>query len=293
MPTRAQVCAWIAGVGLVAPSWLLAQDRTEREVVELIVRDGPQARAIRAETEVTRREQLARLAYPNPVCHVQPGGCGLHGIPPGRAIAAGVRQRVTRCREPELRPPPPQRPSATLRLWLLRSDAAARRRSALSPSRNGSRPSEPHARAWNGSSRSFAPVSAKAKARDSIGSAQNRSYATPTRSSRPRRSHSPKRARLSRPCCRVTLLLTPVTATQITQPPSVPIEMLITRATSTRAELRALERSANAQRSEAEAARQGTASFADAVRRPETRGRRVGPRKRWRVRGDRVGAAVR
>jgi hypothetical protein len=34
--------------------------------VELIVRDGPQAQAIRAESEVTRREQLARLAYPNP-----------------------------------------------------------------------------------------------------------------------------------------------------------------------------------------------------------------------------------
>jgi cobalt-zinc-cadmium efflux system outer membrane protein len=30
------------------------------------VRDGPQAQAIRAESEVTRREQLARLAYPNP-----------------------------------------------------------------------------------------------------------------------------------------------------------------------------------------------------------------------------------
>ena len=37
-----------------------------REVVELILRDGPQAQAIRAESEVTRREQLARLAYPNP-----------------------------------------------------------------------------------------------------------------------------------------------------------------------------------------------------------------------------------
>jgi cobalt-zinc-cadmium efflux system outer membrane protein len=44
----------------------VAQDRTEREIVELIIRDGPQAAAIRAETEVTRREQLARLAYPNP-----------------------------------------------------------------------------------------------------------------------------------------------------------------------------------------------------------------------------------
>ncbi len=66
MPTRAQVYTWIAAVGLLAPSVAAGQARTEREVVELIVRDGPQARAIRAESEVTRREQAARLSYPNP-----------------------------------------------------------------------------------------------------------------------------------------------------------------------------------------------------------------------------------
>ena len=77
MPTRAQVCTWIAGFGLVvAPSLALAQDRTEREVVELIVRDGPQARAIRAESEVTRREQDARLAYPNPAVTYSREGAG-------------------------------------------------------------------------------------------------------------------------------------------------------------------------------------------------------------------------
>jgi len=58
----AAACAWIAGCSLVAPSLGLAQDRTDRDVVDLIVRDGPQAMAIRAETEVVRREQLARLA---------------------------------------------------------------------------------------------------------------------------------------------------------------------------------------------------------------------------------------
>ena len=65
------------------------------------MRDGPQARAIRAETEVTRREQLARLAYPNPVRDLQPGRRGLHGVPAGRAIAAAVRharRAVTRRR---------------------------------------------------------------------------------------------------------------------------------------------------------------------------------------------------
>ena len=76
MPIRAQVWTWIAGFGLVVPSLVIAQDRTEREVVELIVRDGPQARAIRAETEVTRREQLARLAYPNPAVTYSREGAG-------------------------------------------------------------------------------------------------------------------------------------------------------------------------------------------------------------------------
>ena len=52
------------------------QDRTERDIVELIVRDGPQARAIRAEAEVTRREQLARLAYPNPSVTYSREGAG-------------------------------------------------------------------------------------------------------------------------------------------------------------------------------------------------------------------------
>ena len=47
MPTRSQVWTWIAAFGLLVPSVGASQDQTEREVVELIVRDGPQARAIR------------------------------------------------------------------------------------------------------------------------------------------------------------------------------------------------------------------------------------------------------
>jgi cobalt-zinc-cadmium efflux system outer membrane protein len=66
MLTRAQACAWIAGVSLIVPSVGMAQDRSDREVVDLIVREGPRARALKTETEVTRRAQLARLAYPNP-----------------------------------------------------------------------------------------------------------------------------------------------------------------------------------------------------------------------------------
>jgi hypothetical protein len=76
MSTRSQVCAWVAAVGLLAPCMASGQDRTERDVVELIVRDGPQARALRAESEVARREQLARLAYPNPAFTYSREGAG-------------------------------------------------------------------------------------------------------------------------------------------------------------------------------------------------------------------------
>lgn len=76
MPNRAQVCAWIAGFGLVAPSLALAQDRNERELVDLIVREGVRTMALRAEAQVTRREQLARLTYPNPSLSYSREGAG-------------------------------------------------------------------------------------------------------------------------------------------------------------------------------------------------------------------------
>jgi hypothetical protein len=52
---RARAYAWIAAVGLVVPPLALAQDRTERDVIDLIVRDRPQAQAIRAEIENATR----------------------------------------------------------------------------------------------------------------------------------------------------------------------------------------------------------------------------------------------
>ena len=125
MPTRAQVCTWIAGFGLVVvPSLALAQDRTEREVVELIVRDGPQARAIRAESEVTRREHLARLAYPNPALTYSRESAGFteflqaeQSLPLFGARAALSRAGVAATAAAEA--------ERDVRLWVLRSDAAA------------------------------------------------------------------------------------------------------------------------------------------------------------------------
>jgi outer membrane protein, heavy metal efflux system len=125
MPTRAQVCTWIAGFGLViVPSLAHAQDRTEHEVVELIMRDGPQARAIRAEPEVTRREQLARLAYPNPAVTYSREGAGFteflqaeQSLPISGTRAAlskaGVAATAAAVAERDVQ------------LWTLRSQAAA------------------------------------------------------------------------------------------------------------------------------------------------------------------------
>jgi cobalt-zinc-cadmium efflux system outer membrane protein len=125
MPTRSQVCTWIAGFGLVVvPSLALAQARTEREVVELIVRDGPQAQAIRAESEVTRREQLARLAYPNPSITYSRESAGFteflqaeQSLPIFGARDALSRAGVAATAAAEA--------DRDVRLWRLRSEAAA------------------------------------------------------------------------------------------------------------------------------------------------------------------------
>ena len=64
MPTLNRValllcmCLWAANAG--------AQELTESQLVELIVRDGAQARAIRLDADVVRREQAARTVLSNP-----------------------------------------------------------------------------------------------------------------------------------------------------------------------------------------------------------------------------------
>jgi cobalt-zinc-cadmium efflux system outer membrane protein len=124
MPTRAQVCTWIALCGLVGPSLAFAQDRTERDVVDVILRDGPQARAIRADTEVVRREQAARLAYPNPGVTYSREGAGftefLHieqSLPVFGARAALSRAGVAATAAAEA--------ERDARLWTLRAEAGA------------------------------------------------------------------------------------------------------------------------------------------------------------------------
>jgi cobalt-zinc-cadmium efflux system outer membrane protein len=124
MPTRAQVCAWIAGFGLVVPSLAFAQDRTERDIVDLIVRDGPLAAAIRADTEVIRREQLARPAYPNPGVTYSREGAGFTEFLEVQQLLPifGTRDALSRAGVAATAAAEAERDS---RLWTLRTDAAA------------------------------------------------------------------------------------------------------------------------------------------------------------------------
>lgn len=124
MLTRAGVCAGIIGFALILPSLGMAQDRIEREIVDLIVRDGPQARAIRAGIEVTRREQLARLTYQNPSVMYSREGAGFtEFLQVEQALPAfGLRAALSRAGVEAMAA---AEADTQARLWILRSDAAS------------------------------------------------------------------------------------------------------------------------------------------------------------------------
>lgn len=253
MPTRAQVCAWIAGFGLVVPSFVMAQDRTEREVVELIVRDGPQARAIRAETDVARREQLARLAYPNPAVTYSREGAGFteffqveQALPLFGSRAALSRAGVAATAAAEA--------ERDARLWLLRSEAAAavarlvagqaRLESAEAYTREVERLIEIlRTREREGEGSRFDRLRAEQELRDA------RQLVTSAAV-----SVVDARATLSGMLPPDVVLTKVVGAPSLPQPP-IPVATLMTRATTARAELRALQESARRTTFEAEAAR--------------------------------------
>lgn len=124
MSIRAQVCAWTVGFVLSAPGLGMAQDRSAREIVELVVREGPQARVIRDEAEVRRYEQLARLAYPNPAVEYRHERAGVtqflqfeQSLP-----LFGVRSVLTRAGVEATAAAEADRDA---RLWLLRAEAQA------------------------------------------------------------------------------------------------------------------------------------------------------------------------
>jgi len=124
MTSRAQACAWMAAAGLLVPCAAAGQGRTEREIVELIVRDGPQARAIRAEAEVTRRDQFARLTYPNPALTYSREGAGFTEFFQAEQPLpiVGLRPALSRA---GLAATAAAEAERDVRLWMLRSEAAS------------------------------------------------------------------------------------------------------------------------------------------------------------------------
>ena len=278
MSTRSQVCTWIAAVGLLAPSVAAGQGRTEREIVELIVRDGPQARAIRAESEVTHRAQLARLSYPNPSVTYSREGAGFTEFFQAEQSLSpfGVREALSRAGVAATAAAEAER---DLRLWLLRSDAAAavarvvaeqeRLESVRAHMREVERLIEIlRIREREGEGSRFDRMRAEQELRDTNQVVTSAAVAL-----------AEARATVSGMLPRDASLTT-VTATQITKQPSVAIETLFTRATSTRAELRALEQLGQRAAFEAEAARRARLPspnlFGGVKRADELSGRKTG-----------------
>ena len=278
MPTRAQVCTWIAAAGLLAPSVAAGQGRTEREIVEQIVRDGPQARAIRAESEVTRREQVARLAYPNPSVTYSREGAGFTEFFQAEQSLSlfGARDALSRAGVAATAAAEAERDR---RLWLLRSDAAAalarivaeqeRLESVRAHVREVERLIEIlRTREREGEGSRFDRLRAEQELRDTNQVVTSAAVAL-----------AEARATVSGMLPRDASLTT-VVRSEIAQQPLVALESLFTRATSSRAELRALEQLDKRATFEADAARRARLPsptlFGGVKRADEASGRKTG-----------------
>jgi outer membrane protein TolC len=278
MPTRAQVCTWIAAAGLLAPSVAAGQGRTEREIVEQIVRDGPQAQAIRAESEVTRREQVARLAYPNPSVTYSREGAGFTEFFQAEQSLSlfGARDALSRAGVAATAAAEAERDR---RLWLLRSDAAAalarivaeqeRLESVRAHVREVERLIEIlRTREREGEGSRFDRLRAEQELRDTNQVVTSAAVAL-----------AEARATVSGMLPRDASLTT-VVRSEIAQQPLVALESLFTRATSSRAELRALEQLDKRATFEADAARRARLPsptlFGGVKRADEASGRKTG-----------------
>lgn len=123
MPTTNRAGAWLLCAAL-CPLGAHAQELTESQLVDLIVRDGVQARAIRLDVDVVRREQMARSVLSNPSIAYTREGAGyteffqveqFFPVFGNRAALVRAGAAATRAAEAE----------RDGRLWHLRSDAHA------------------------------------------------------------------------------------------------------------------------------------------------------------------------
>ena len=102
--------------------WSAAHAQRAQELVDLIVREGPRAVAIRAETEVVSREQAARRAWPNPAVAYSREGAGFteffqveQSLP-----LFGIRGALSRAGVAAVQAAEAERDA---RLWVLRAEA--------------------------------------------------------------------------------------------------------------------------------------------------------------------------
>jgi cobalt-zinc-cadmium efflux system outer membrane protein len=123
MPSRAPSCAWIAACVLFASAQAEAQERSAQDIVEAVLRDGPRAAAIRAEADVVRKEQAARLALPNPSLSYSREGAGFTDfLQVEQALPFfGVRRQLARAGASATAAAEAERDA---RLWQLRFEAA-------------------------------------------------------------------------------------------------------------------------------------------------------------------------
>jgi cobalt-zinc-cadmium efflux system outer membrane protein len=264
--------------GLAGPSPAIAQDRSEHDVVDLIVRDGPQARAIRAEVEVTRREQRTRLAYPNPGVTYSREGAGFteflqveQTLPIFGVRAALDRAGVAAAAASEA--------DRDARLWMLRADAASAV-SRLVTWEERLHAAEAHAqeverlvailrtREREGEGSRFDRVRAEQELRDVRQTVTSTAIAV-----------ADARAAVSALLPSDTSLGR-IAAASAEPKPVVQLDLLLERAASTRAELRALQRAGERAGLEAEAAKRARLPspnlFGGMKRADDAHGREVG-----------------
>lgn len=253
MPSRTRVCAWMVGWGLVVPSLAVAQDRTEREVVDLIVREGPQAQAIRAESEVVRREQLARLAYPNPgVTYTREGAGFTEFVQIEQPLPAfGTRAALARAGVAATAAAEAERDA---RMWALRGDAAAAVARVTS--------AEARLEAAEALTRDVERLIDILRAREREGEGSRFDRLRAEQELRDTRSLTTAAAVDAAGARATVIAMLPrdaavgrITAAGSAEPAPISVDALVTRAVSTRPELRALQRSADRADLESVAAR--------------------------------------
>ena len=121
MPTLNRVGAWFACT-LVCAASAGAQELTESQIVDLIVRDGAQARAIRMNADVVQREQAARAVLSNPSVAYAREGAGFTEFFQVEQFLPifGSRGALQRAGEAATQAAAAERDG---RLWQLRADA--------------------------------------------------------------------------------------------------------------------------------------------------------------------------